>query len=187
MDRREALKRTALLMGGAVFAPNMLGVLQGCSARPENWNPTFFSQKQAKVIEELAQIILPEGETPGAKQVGVPAFIEKMIRDVYTEADQKKIMEGLEAFDEKARRRFGTSFQKCSKINRIALAEQENERLKSLPADERPFFLNVKELTVLGYFTTKTVATEVINHISVPGEYTGCIPYEEIGTVWAER
>jgi hypothetical protein len=76
IDRKEAIKRTALLMGGLVFAPNALGVLNGCKARPGvDWNPQYFSNAQARLVTVLADVIIPRGDTPGASDVGVPAFI----------------------------------------------------------------------------------------------------------------
>jgi len=212
MDRKEALKRTALLMGGTVFAPNILGVINGCTADPNvKWQPTYFSAKQAKIVSELAETILPRDEDPGAKDLGVPAFIEKMVADVYTDEEGKQFKEGLIAFNQKAISSFSNDFFNCSDEQRRELAESENnltltgqpkktdalenrqtaqatnQELTSEMAAKRPFFLNFKELTILGYFTTKTVCTEVIKHDPVPGTYTGCIPYEDIGSVWAEN
>ena len=89
ISRKEAIKRTGILLGGVVFAPNILGVLNGCKATPGvDWEPVLFSNEQAKLVEALTDIIIPETDTPSASQAGVPAFIESMVNEVYTE-DQK--------------------------------------------------------------------------------------------------
>ena len=54
MDRREALKRTALLMGGAVSAPAILGILKGCTAKPSiDWKPVFLSSDQGILVTQV--------------------------------------------------------------------------------------------------------------------------------------
>lgn len=51
MDRREALRRTALLMGGMVSAPAVMGVLKGCTAKPGiDWKPVFLKEDQASIV-----------------------------------------------------------------------------------------------------------------------------------------
>jgi len=51
--------------------------------------------------------------------------------------------------------------------------------------DEVPFILTVKELTLLGFFTSEPGATQVLQYIQVPGPYQGCVPLEKVGKAWA--
>ena len=100
MNRREALRRTAMLMGGALSAPAIIGVLNGCTAKPTiDWKPEFLSNEQGTLISQVSDIIIPATDTPGAKDVGVPGFIDKMLKDVYSKEEQNTFMEGLKAFD----------------------------------------------------------------------------------------
>jgi gluconate 2-dehydrogenase gamma chain len=52
---------------------------------------------------------------------------------------------------------------------------------------QRPFILTVKELTMLGYFTSEPGATQVLQYSPVPGAYKGCVPVSEAGNgkTWA--
>ena len=96
MDRREALRRTALLMGGIVSAPAIMGVLNGCTAKPTiDWKPVFLSQDQSIIVTQVADIIIPKTDTPGAKEAGVPAFIDLMLKDCYSKEDQDRFTAGL--------------------------------------------------------------------------------------------
>jgi len=105
MDRREAIKRTALLMGGVVSASAIAGVLNGCAAKPSiDWKPVFLSKDQANIVSEIAEIIIPKTDTPGAKETGVPAFIDLMLKEVYAKEDQDRFLAGLKAFDEDAKK-----------------------------------------------------------------------------------
>src|SRR5687768_3381096 len=103
MDRREAIKRTALALGFAVSAPAIMGVLKGCKPAPAlTYSPEFFTEDQAGLISELSEIILPRTSTPGAKDVGVPGFIDGLLKTVYTKDEQDKFIKGLTAFNEDA-------------------------------------------------------------------------------------
>lgn len=187
INRKEAIKRTALLIGGAVFAPNILGVLQGCTAQPGvDWNPVLFTNDQARLVSSLADVIIPADEYPSASEAGVPAFIESMIDEVYTEEQRKEFLEGLDFFAENARVVLESDYYEATDDRRYEFTYSENKN--ALDIDRRqdmPFFLRFKELTILGYFTSEVGATEVLQYEKIPGMYDGCMPFEEIGKTWA--
>lgn len=193
MDRREALKRTAWIMGGVVSAPAIMGVLKGCTAKPSiDWKPEFLVGDPGLIVTQVADIIIPKTDTPGAKEVGVPQFIDVMLKDCYTKEDQDHFLAGLKAFDEGAKTAHGDAFldlkpekklEYVSQVHKQALDAQKNTQ----PPPKRPFILIMKELTMLGYFTSKPGATEVLQYEAVPGAYHGCIPLNEAGNgkTWA--
>lgn len=187
IDRKEAIKRTALLIGGAVFAPNVLGVLQGCTAQPGvDWEPVLFTNEQARLTSTLADVIIPKDEYPSASEAGVPAFIESMINDVYTEEQRTKFLEGLDAFAEKSRVELDGEYYESAEEDRYDFTYNENQNsLEIERGQDVPFFLRFKELTILGYFTSEVGATEVLRYQAVPGMYDGCMPFEEVGKTWA--
>jgi gluconate 2-dehydrogenase gamma chain len=193
MDRREAIKRTAWLMGGIVSAPAVMGVLNGCTAKPNlDWKPEFLSQDHANVITQIAEIIIPKTDTPGAKDTGVPAFIDVMLRDVYAKEDQERFVNGIKALDEESVKSYGDPFndldadqqtELVKKIHDEAIAIENSDK----KPEKRPFILMMKELTMLGFFTSEAGATEVLQYEAVPGAYKGCIPLSEAGKgrTWA--
>ncbi len=193
MDRREALKRTAWLMGGVVSAPAIMGVLKGCSASPDiNWKPEFFNEDQAGILSEIAEIIIPKTDTPGAKDVGVPSFIDKILKDVYSKEDQEFFMSGLAEFDKGAETSYGDTFLELDEDDRKAYVKKVHDEAvraerNTSPAPKRPFILLTKELTMLGFFTSEPGATQVLQYDAVPGEYNGCVPLSEAGNgkTWA--
>jgi gluconate 2-dehydrogenase gamma chain len=193
MDRREALKRTAWIMGGVISAPAIAGILKGCTAKPTiDWKPAFLSQDQATLITQVAEIIIPKTDTPGAKEAGVPGFIDLMLKDVYTKEDQDRFLDGLQKFDEGAKGAHGDPFIELSAEDQAAYVNQihdeavKEERGENRPP-KRPFILMMKELTMLGFFTSKEGATQVLQYVAVPGAYKGCIPLKEAGNgkTWA--
>jgi len=186
MKRREAIKRTAYLMGGVVFAPSILGVLNGCTPSEGDWTPVLFNRNQASLTTALAGTILPAGETPGAVEVGVPGFIEKMVNDIYTDTQRSDFLEGLDAFNEKSRDAYGKVFSELTDDEKYEFAHAENKNAIEVEAEKGPqFFLIFKELTMVGFFTSEVGATQVLRYESVPGQYQGCIPFEDVGRTWA--
>lgn len=193
MDRREALKRTAWIMGGVVSAPAIMGILKGCAAKPTiDWKPVFLSEEQAAIITQVTEIIIPKTDTPGAKDTGVPGFIDLMLKDVYSKEDQDRYLTGLKAFDDGARKAYGDPFaelepeQQAEYVKKVH-DEAVNAERNTKPAPPRPFILTTKELTMLGFFTSKPGATEVLQYEAVPGAYKGCVPLKEAGNgkTWA--
>jgi gluconate 2-dehydrogenase gamma chain len=192
MNRRDALKRTAMIMGGALSAPAIIGVLKGCTAKPTiDWKPEFFSNDEGIMISDIAEIIIPKTDTPGAKEAGVPGFIDQMLKDVYSKEEQKTFMDGLKAFDERSKKDMGDSFNKLDQEEKTSFVKKVHQEAiegnRAKPAPQRPFIMMVKELTMLGFFTSKPGATQVLQYVPVPGAYKGCIPLSEAGNgrTWA--
>jgi hypothetical protein len=189
MERREALKRTALMMGGLISAPTILGILNGCAAKPTiDWKPLFFTEEQGILISQLSGIIIPKTDTPGAKEVGVPGFVDIMVRDVFPPDDREKFLKGLEAFSKEAEKEYGDPFIELSEEDQTAFVLKHHEvAVKNANEKDRPFILHVKELVVAGFFTSKIGATEVLQYEAVPGGYNGCLPLSKTGKgkTWA--
>jgi gluconate 2-dehydrogenase gamma chain len=198
MNRREAIQQVAWLMGGAISAPALVGVLNGCTAKPTgpSWKPELLTGEQALLVSEVAELMIPRTETPGAQDVGVPAFIDKMLKDVYTTEDQQRYVTGLAEFDKKAHDEYGNPFvkldrtQRMEHLRRVHDAAVADERALQGPPPStlrRPFVLMTKELSLLGFFTSKEGATQVLQYVAVPGGYKACIPVAEAGNgkTWA--
>lgn len=187
INRKEAIKRAGLLLGGVVFAPNILGVLNGCTAQPGiNWEPVLFSNGQARLVTALADVILPADDHPSASDVGVPAFIESMVNDVYTQEQRQVFIDGIDTFIQDAKISMGTDFVDANADQQFEYASAQNETALSMQTTGgAPFFLRFKELTLLGYFTSEPGATEVLRYEAIPGRYDGCVPFEEVGRTWA--
>jgi len=196
MNRREAIKKTALLTGYALTASTVQAVLSGCEPeRRMNWSPKYFSAEQAELITHMAETLLPRTNTPGAMDTGVPAFIELMVQDIYTTEDQEKFLAGLAGVDARAGVAHGKPFAQCKAAQQTKLlaamdaeaaaeGQARKEALKAGLKEEEPyfnFFLQFKSLALLGYFTCEFVGTKVLNYDPVPGAYNGCIPLKETG------
>ncbi|UAY57077.1 gluconate 2-dehydrogenase subunit 3 family protein [Arachidicoccus terrestris] len=120
MQRREALRNVALLVGGGiVLSGTTMSVLFDSCSSPKKKAGALVTEDQQKVITEVADIIIPTTSCPGAKAAGVGPFVTLMMKDCYPEDVQKDFVKGLEAFIKDAKSELGKDFLKASR------AEQE--------------------------------------------------------------
>ena len=93
MNRRTAIKNTALMFGYAITAGALTETFIACKneARTVNlpWKPEFLTTNQANTLAELTETILPRTTTPGAKDVGVPQFIDKVLKNCCLKRNKK--------------------------------------------------------------------------------------------------
>lgn len=198
MKRRDALGRVALLMGGTLSAPTMLAFLEGCKSATESSSAlTFpFSADRKALVSEVAEIIIPKTDTPGAKDAKVGEFIEKMLKDCYAAKDQESFNKGLSELEKKDFLKSKPEEQTALLKEMEAAAKDEmakagEEKKKYTEAGKEytdagvPFFRLVKELTLLGYFTSEPGATQALEYVAVPGRYDGCIDLKPGQKNWA--
>ncbi len=187
MDRREALRRAALLLGGAISAPTVAAVLAGCeasSAGGERWSPRALTPEQGDLVAAIADQIIPRTDTPGARDVGVHRFIDTMLAEYYSTEERSAFLSGLAEVDARARRSSGRSFVRLS-------ASGQRDVLLPLDAEayrdgtRQPFFRTMKELTLLGYYTSEAGATRELKYARVPGRFDGCVPFASVGRAWS--
>ena len=198
MKRRDALSRVALLMGGTLSAPTMLAFLEGCKTANETSSAlTFpFSAEQKNLVSEIAEIIIPKTDTPGAKDAKVGEFIEMMLKDCYAGKDQDSFGAGLKELEDKnflkatpaEQTAILTEMEKTSKAEMTKAGEEKKkytEAGKEYTDASVPFFRLMKELTLLGYFTSEEGATKALEYVPVPGRYDGCIDLKPGQKAWA--
>jgi len=187
IDRREALRRAALMLGGVISAPVIAGVLAGCRGRRHSG---ALSSEQLELVATIADHILPETDTPGARAVGVHQFVDAMLAEGYAGPDRARFIAGLADVDARARAACGRPFLECAREQQRAVLDDLDRETFAPPATplastEVPFFRTFKELTLVGYYTSETGATRELRHAPVPGRYDGCVPLAQIGRTWA--
>ena len=144
------------------------------------------------MVEDVAELILPRTATSGARDVGVPAFIDVILKDAYPAEDQARFISGLKDFDGDVQRAHGKPFLDLPAAQRLSLLQEAHDAAaaaekeqadKDVPAAERkrPFVLMMKELTLLGFFTSQAGATQVLQYEAVPGGFQACIPIAQAG------
>jgi hypothetical protein len=189
MDRREALSKVALLLGGTVIGGTVF--LQGCKPGDKKYGATeTFSPEDIAYLDEVAETIIPTTSTPGAKAAKVGVFMTVMVNDCYTKQDQKTFKEGMGKLNEASDKQFKSGFMDITPEQRKQLLteldkEQKEYTKAKKKEDSNHYFRMLKELTLLGYFTSEIGATQALRYLPVPGRYDGDLPYKKGDRAWA--
>lgn len=183
MDRRELLRMVALATGGVVIGGEFF--LAGCK-NPEAGTSSSgaFSESDIAFLDEVGETILPKTTTAGAKDAGVGKFMTVMVNDCYEEADQKIFHEGMKKLDEACNKMHGHDFMKAEPAHRKELLtaidkEASDYRKTKKKEDPNHYFTMMKQLTLLGFFTSKPGLEQCYDYKAVPGKYDGAVPYKK--------
>jgi Gluconate 2-dehydrogenase subunit 3 len=215
MTRREAVQRVTALLGGAALAggDGLLAFSFDAAAvgRAMAQGVGAFAAADVALLDEIADTILPETSTPGAKAAKVGAFMALMATATYTEQEQQVFRDGLRQLDEACQKAHGQSFMAASPAERLVLLEALDREQKTAteqraPAprsrapvagpsdapsatpqgDEPPhYFRLMKELALLGYFTSEIGYTQAMRYIEAPGRFDPCVPHAPGDKTWA--
>ncbi len=168
MDRRELLKVMALTLGGTIALPE--SVFAQLAEPLDTAKLKFFTPTQRELVAAIAETIIPQTDTPGAIDAGVPGWIELLVQDCLGPADQKVIREGLGTIEEVSNGKFGKAYAALSLGDQIQLlTEMENEAKRA--GDEKAFIRRFKELTKFCYVNSEVGATEAFEFVFVPGRW----------------
>ena len=187
MERREAVQYIALLLGGTLVGANSF--ITGCKTADKK-DTTTFSQEDVAYLNEIADTILPATATPGAKAANVGQFMTVMVADCYEEKDQKVFHEGMNKLNDAADKTYKAAFMKLTPQQRhdllVKLDTEQKDYTKNKKAEEPAhYFRMMKELTLLGYFTSEIGTKQARRYEANPGRYEGCIPYKKGEKAWA--
>jgi hypothetical protein len=179
LTRREALRRTALMLGLAVTPSLLTTVMQAQAASAgAGAAPRFLTAGQFATVTAIAERILPKTDTPGAGDVGVPAFLDLMYGRFMTDEEKAVFVAGVAEVDAASTAMRKRSFpelsvpQQDALLTKIAAASQQKEKT---------FFHLMKELTLLGYYSSEPIGRNVLHYDPIPGRYDGCIPLADVG------
>ncbi len=173
LNRRDALKYAIVLVGGAAG----LSTPSACS----NDGP-FFTSKRMVLLDEVCQLIIPTTDTPGAREAGVPTFIDGMMRDWASAETRDQFVEVLDGIDDKARETANARFMSLDPAQRFdALKQYDSQAL----AEEGHPYRRFKELVLVGYYLSEIGATQELHYELVPGRWQADLPLSEVGRTWA--
>jgi hypothetical protein len=204
MNRRDLLKKIAILTGGVVVGGEVF--LTGCKSGPST--EVGFTQANIALLDEIGETILPATSSPGAKAAKIGEFMKVIVNDCYEEKDQRIFHEGIGKLNDACSKAKGKSFMDCTPQERhdflvtldkeakdyqkkksefdkqqqeIQQKEQTDKGEKDPVKEEMPthYFTMMKQLTLWGYFTSKEGMMQALRYVPVPGKYQGCIDYKK--------
>ena len=196
MNRRDALKKSALALGAAAGAPTLLSLLQACAKTERlTWIPQFLNEDQARFISAFVDFLLPKTDTQGGLDVKADVFIDLMYAKTYDEAGQKQVVADIEAFNSDCKDKYGKVFAELSPEDKAACFKaQEADSPKFAPkvwgtgvGPQEPvgFYRSLKSTVLWAYFSSEEIGKNFLSYDPIPGEFKGCIPVSEVGNTWS--
>jgi hypothetical protein len=203
IDRRDAIKRVSVLLGGVAFVGGS-SLMTACAGdRPPAADTTKvaaapapigeFSVADQQFLDEVADTILPTtAKSPGAKAAATGPFMAVMVTDTYKPEDQKVFRAGMTALDEACKAKHGTGFMQATAEQRTALltaldAEQHAFMKTKKPDEPTHYFRMMKELSLLGFFTSEIGYNKAMRYKETPGKFEPCVPYVKGEPAWASH
>jgi len=199
MDRRTAISRVAIILGGTIIGADFF--ISGCKSEHTIQGQAVLNEAQMSYLNEVAETILPKtAASGGAKAANVAEFMKSMVRDCYSPEDRETFFAGLVELEQRCEKTNGKGFVKCNARERQNLLitldaeakeeKKKNDLLKQKEADKEktsqasgkpnylkktsstPYFTMIKQLTLLGYFTSE-IGYKSMGYVAVPGRYDG--------------
>ena len=192
MERREALRLLATVSGLSLVPHQLKAVLR--EARSEIGDlPALrtLNAQQNATVTTIAEMIIPETETPGAKAARVNEFIDLILTEWYNDDERARFLNGLSDVDARSRKLYGKDFVGCAPDQQTeilaALDEEMVREAEALKYDargyrgseahpEKNFFYMMKRLTLTGYYTSQIGAEQELRFQMFPGRFDGCVP-----------
>lgn len=170
LERREILRIMAMGAAAAQF-PGFTKWVFACGhsaaslqqIKPTKYNPLFLSGQEYALVERLAELIIPSDGTPGAKEAGAAEFVDYML--AHDRANQYKFRTGLTWLNAHSGKLMGKPFVELSQEQQISLLEPLAYKAKYRVGEEdgQEFFRKVKEMTAMGFYSSKVGYEEIDN------------------------
>jgi len=182
--RRTALKQMALLCGITLSAQS-LDLLAATVKGTMPHVTKFFTPDQLQMTGEIADLIIPTTDTPGALAVNVHGFLDSYLAECVTQEKQKQFLDGLQKINRVAEDKFHKTFLACTYKQHIQLLTAIEKSELGFTATDKEFFKYFKSLTLFGYYTSEVGATKELAYLPVPGGYQGNFAFAKIGKAWS--
>jgi hypothetical protein len=149
-----------------------------------------FNPHQNETVTTIAEIIIPQTNTPGAKAARVNEFIDLMVTEWYDEEEKAAFLAGLADVDARTRDLYGKDFMQCGEKQQVELlqalddevaaarCEMDVRRRRNRPP-EKNFFFMMKQLTLVGYYTSQVGFEQELHGEIIPSRHASCFPLEE--------
>ena len=183
MKRRKALQYTGFLTAAGLAGGGIVTTMvSGCKTSAANTASEVAGWNMAQIerLRAISNVIIPATDTPGALDADIANDMAIHVNSNFDEEEKNLYLQGLEDLENRSLTQYEKGFTE------LELAEQESI-LKEIGDEEGEdnFFYASRSMTTYLFFTSEVGATQVLNHLPIPGEYQGCIDYKEVGSTWA--
>jgi hypothetical protein len=184
LDRRAAIQ--SLLRGGLAlslmpgFAESAWSAIANGGERPV---ARALNAAQTQMIALIADTILPRSDTPGATDVGVPRWIDLVLAEYFSDARRAAFLADLSAIDQLAVSTSGASLigLKHHDLVKVMSSLDAATGSKDFTPAQRGY-VQLKQLVIHGYFTSKPVQQDLLKVVIVPGRFDADVRITPAGT-----
>ncbi len=190
MQRRQALRLLASATALPLLSRQAFSMFQAVHEElPEQAVLKTLNPHQNATVTTIAELIIPQTNTPGAKAARVNEFIDLILTEWYDEEEKDTFMSGLNGVDTRARELFGKDFVACGEKSQTEILQAlddevtesrspERRRRRGVPP-ENNFFFMIKQLTLIGYYTSQIGFEQELHGEIIPARHAACVPLEE--------
>ena len=188
LERRDLLKGLAVVLGAAISpacqraaevpaAQRMAGVAR-------------WSLEQRAIAHRCADLMMPATDTPSALAVGVGEFMDYVASVWLQQSELEELLAGLNGLQEEAQRQYTKNFVDLSEMEQVQLLTQMETAGSALNAGSQEelrskVFARLKELTVVGYYSSEVGVKRERVYVPVPGRYDGYFKLNKVGRQWS--
>jgi len=173
------------MFGAELLLPIRSAIAQGLDPVQLS-GASLFPEALREQTAALAETIIPETDTPGAREAGVADFIEFMLQEWYPEEDRDRYLDGMGRLQTLCEQTYQRSFSVLDRDEQnTVVALLQDGQADNFQDSGREFFDHVKQLTIFGYYTSEIGMTVERKYLPVPGQYDGAYSYDKVGTLFS--
>ncbi len=186
MQRREALRLLASAAALPLLSREAFSMFHALHEQlPEQAVLRALNPHQNATVTVISELIIPQTNTPGAKAARVNEFIDLILAEWYDEDEKSTFLKGLADIDVRAHDLFSKDFIECGEKQQVELLQALDDELAASRAERREhplgrnFFFMIKQLTLVGYYTSQIGFEQELHEEIIPSRHAGCVPLEE--------
>lgn len=174
MKRRSLLKQLAVAAAASVILPSWVTDLKKASIALKNLN---ISADEQELVADIADVILPKTDSPGARAVDAHLYTLMMVNDCQGKTEQEKYLKGMRSFEKEIKALTGKSFKNSNAQTRLEILEKLEKNLKASSVETKVFYELTRGYILQGYLTSQHFLTKVKKYELVPGpDFKPCAP-----------
>lgn len=173
LNRREIFR---LFTAAALASPLAL-------AAPEPGAPLFFTKDEFATLDAMTNLMIPtDDHSPGAREAGVPQYIDKMVAEAYLPENKTSWRKGLAAVNETCRSSFSKPFMQLNEDQQVQVLKKISENEKNPQSEPEKFFTQLKETTAFAYYSSEIGIHKEIEYKGnvLLEQFVGYLPSDEL-------